>query len=210
MRVVLADDHELILEGLQSLFRGEPDIEVVGRCTSGEAALRDVRRLRPDILVLDVRMPPPNGLDVLRAIHQEDLPTQVVILTAGLEDDEVFEAVSLGARGVVLKEMAPRLLVQCLRKVHLGGAWVEQQSAGRVLQRIVRRENAASQLAGVLTPRELEVVRMVARGLRNKEIADRLSIAEGTVKVHLHNTYEKLHLDGRLELTLYAQEKGLV
>jgi DNA-binding NarL/FixJ family response regulator len=210
IQVVLADDHQLILDGLDNLFRPERDIEVVGRCRDGEEALREVRARRPDVLVLDVRMPRLDGLQVLHTMTAEGLATRVVLLTAAVDDDQVFEAVRLGARGVVLKDMAPRLLVECVREVHRGGYWLERQSASQALKRMLRRTEAASDLAGVLTQREVEIVRMVARGLRNKEIASQLSITEGTVKVHLHNTYEKLQLDGRLELTLYAQAKGLV
>jgi two-component system, NarL family, nitrate/nitrite response regulator NarL len=106
--------------------------------------------------------------------------------------------------------MAPHLLVQCVRKVHGGEQWLEKRSVGRLLEKLLQRETAARQLALDLTPREIEIVRLVARGLRNKTIAERLSVKEGTVKIHLHNIYEKLHVDGRLELTLYAQNKGFV
>jgi DNA-binding NarL/FixJ family response regulator len=210
IRVVIADDHGLILDGLESLFRLAGDIDVVARCTNGEQALKAVREKQPDVLVLDVRMPSLDGLQVLRAIQREGLSTRVVILTATLDDDEVVETVRLGAQGIVLKEMAPLLLLRCIRKVHGGARWVETQSAGRALEKLLLREEAELQLAGLLTHRELDVVRMVARGLRNKEIAEELSITEGTVKIHLHNTYEKLHVDGRVQLTLYAQDKGLV
>jgi DNA-binding NarL/FixJ family response regulator len=106
--------------------------------------------------------------------------------------------------------MAPQMLVQCVRKVHAGEQWLERRSVGRALEKLLSREAGSREVAGVLTPREIEVVRMVASGSRNKEIADRLSISEGTVKIHLHHIYEKLHLNGRLELARYAQDKGLV
>jgi DNA-binding NarL/FixJ family response regulator len=210
IQVVLADDHELILEGLSSLFRHQREMEVVARCRDGEEALREVRGRRPDILILDVRMPRLDGLQVLHAMKAEGLSTRAVLLTAAVDDDQVCQAVRLGARGVVLKDMAPRLLLECIREVHGGGYWVERHSASQALTRLLRRTEAATDLARLLTPREMEIVRLVARGLRNKEIASRLSITEGTVKVHLHNTYEKLGLGGRLELTLYAQDKGLL
>lgn len=208
--LVLADDHPLLLDGLESLFRLEGDFQVLARCGDGEAALRAVREHRPDILILDIRMPGMDGLAVLRALKKEKLPTRVVLLTVGLDEDDVLEAIRLGVRGVVLKEMAPQLLVQCLRKVHAGGEWLEKRSVSRALDKMLRREAAAREVARLLTPREVEIVRMVARGLRNREIAEKLSISEGTVKIHLHHIYEKVHVDGRLALTLYAQEKGLV
>lgn len=208
--LVLADDHPLVLDGLANLFSQEEDITVLARCRDGEETLRAVRQHRPDVLILDIRMPGKNGLEVLRELHREGLPTRVVLLTAGLDEDEVLEAVRLGARGVILKEMAPQLLVQCVRKVAAGEQWLEKRSFSRALEKMLRREAGARQVAGVLTPREIEIVRMVASGLRNQQIADKLHISEGTVKIHLHNIYEKLQVDGRVALTLYARDKGLV
>lgn len=210
IRVVLADDHPIILDGLESLFRMEQDIQVVARCVNGDEALQAVRQHGPDILILDIRMPGKDGLAVLRKMRDEDMPTQVVLLTVALDDEETLEALRLGVRGVVLKEMAPQMLVQCVRKVHAGEQWLERRSVGRALEKLLSSEAGVREIAGVLTPRELEVVRMVASGFRNKEIADRLSISEGTVKIHLHHIYEKLRLNGRLELARYAQDKGLV
>jgi DNA-binding NarL/FixJ family response regulator len=113
-------------------------------------------------------------------------------------------------QGVVLKEMASHLLVQCVRKVHAGGQWLERHSASRALATMLRHQEGARDVTGLLTPRELEIMRLAARGLRNKRIADILAISEGTVKIHLHNVYKKLPIDSRLALTLYAQDKGLV
>lgn len=210
IRLVLADAHPLILDGLENLFRQEGDFQVVARCQDSEEALRAVREHRPDILVIDLRMPGKDGLAILREIRRGKLPTRVVLLTAALDEDEAIEALTLGVGGVVLKEMAPNLLLQCLRKVHAGGQWVEKQSFSRALDKMLRREAVAQELARVLTPREIEVVRMAAMGLGNKDIADRLCISEGTVKVHLHTIYEKLDIDGRVKLSLYARDKGLL
>jgi len=234
--LVLADDHPIILDGLEMLFRAEQDFQVLARCVNGEETIQAVRQHRPDILILDIRMPGKDGLAVLREMKKDSLPTRAVLLTVGLDEDDLLEAIRLGVRGVVLKEMAPQMLVQCVRKVHAGEQWLEKRSVGRALEKMLLREAGVHageqwlekrsvgralekmllreagerQVAGVLTPRELEIVRMVASGLRNKEIADSLSISEGTVKIHLHHIYEKLHLASRLELALYAQERGLV
>ncbi|OGB88272.1 MAG: DNA-binding response regulator [candidate division NC10 bacterium RIFCSPLOWO2_12_FULL_66_18] len=208
--LVLADDHPIILDGLEMLFRAEQDFQVLARCVNGEETIQAVRQHRPDILILDIRMPGKDGLAVLREVKKDSLPTRAVLLTVGLDEDDLLEAIRLGVRGVVLKEMAPQMLVQCVRKVHAGEQWLEKRSVGRALEKMLLREAGERQVAGVLTPRELEIVRMVAAGLRNKEIAESLSISEGTVKIHLHHIYEKLHLGGRLELALYAQERGLV
>ena len=208
--LVLADDHPLLLNGLENLFRLEKDIQVLARCGDGVEALRAVREHRPDILILDIRMPRMDGLAVLRALKMEKLRTRVVLLTVALDEDEVLEAIRLGVRGVVLKEMAPQLIVQCVRKVHAGGEWLERSSVGRALEKMLRRDPITQGIAGLLTARETEIVRLVASGLHNKEIAGKLTISEATVKLHLHNIYEKLGVDGRVTLTLYAKDKGLV
>jgi RNA polymerase sigma factor (sigma-70 family) len=209
IRLVLADDHPLVLDGLLRLFEGEPDVTVVARCGDGEAALRAAREHRPDILVLDLRMPRLDGMGLLRRLAREGLGVRIVLLTAELGEDELLEAVRLGARGVVLKEMAPDLLVRCVRTVHAGGRWLEKEVAGRALERLVAREATRPKLEE-LTPREVELVRLANAGLRNKEIAARLGLTEGTVKVHLHRVYEKLGVASRVELLNRAREHSII
>ncbi len=208
--IVLADDHPIVLDGLENLFRLEPDFRVVARCVNGEESVAAVRRHRPDVLILDIHMPRNNGLAVVRELRRDDLPTQVVLLAAVLEEEEVLEALRLGVRGMLLKELAPQMVVRCVRKVHAGEQWIEKQSYSRALDTLLRREAGEREAAGVLTPREIEMVRMVARGLRNKEMSERLEITEGTVKIHLHNIYRKLEVENRVELILFAQSKRLV
>jgi len=208
--VVLADDHPLVLDALENVFRLQEDIVVRARCGDGVEALRAVREHRPDVLVLDIRMPGMDGLALIRELKKEKLPTRVVLLTAALDEEEVLAAIRLGVKGVVLKEMAPRLLVQCVRTVHAGGDWLEKQSVRLALDKLLRREAGAREVARILTPREIEIVRMVAGGLRNKEIAAKLHVNEGTVKLHLHHIYTKLGVNSRVALTLYAQDRGLV
>lgn len=210
IRLILADDHPIVLDGLVQLFRVEPDFEVLARCRDGDEALREVRAHQPDVLVLDVRMPRRDGLDVLRSVRQEEIPTRVVLLTAAVEEEQLVEALRLGVGGVVLKEMAPHLLVEAVREVHSGGSWLDKGSVSRIVTKLLHQDESRSEAAALLTPRELEIVRMVARGLRNRAIAEQLLISEGTVKIHLHNIYQKLAVDGRLELAVYAQAKGLV
>ena len=209
IRLVLADDHPIVLDGLEKVFRLEPDLEVVARCVNGEEALEAVRRHRPDILLLDLRMPRKDGLAVLETLRESKLPTKVVLLAAAVDRREVLEALRLGVRGIVLKELAPRLLVECVRKVHAGEQWIEKRSFTGALETLLQREAGAREAAAVLTPREIEIVRMVASGLRNKQMAERLFITEGTVKIHLHHIYQKLKVQNRVELTLYAQARGL-
>jgi DNA-binding NarL/FixJ family response regulator len=208
--IVLADDHPIVLDGLENLFRLEPDFRVVARCVNGDESLDAVRRHRPDVLILDIHMPRNDGLAVVRALAREDLPTQVVLLAAVLEEEEVLEALRLGVRGMLLKELAPQMVVRCVRKVHAGEQWIEKQSFGRALDSLLRREAGEREASSVLTPREIEMVRMVARGLRNKEMSEQLAITEGTVKIHLHNIYRKLKVENRVDLILFAQSKRLV
>jgi DNA-binding NarL/FixJ family response regulator len=210
IRVVLADDHPIVLHGLRQLFERQGDFDVVGCCESGLATLDMIRTQRPDVLVLDLRMPAMGGIEVLRKLADERIACRSVVLTAAVADDEVVEAMKLGAMGLVLKESTPEALVDCVRRVHRGEQWIDRDTVTRAFRSVLNRESAVREASETLTPREIDIVRMVAQGLRNKAIAEKLSLSEGTVKVHLHNIYEKLAVDGRLELVLCAQERGLV
>ncbi|HJQ99736.1 MAG TPA: response regulator transcription factor [Candidatus Polarisedimenticolaceae bacterium] len=208
--LVIADDHPIVLDGLEQLFRMERDVVITARARDGKETLQAVHDHRPDVLVLDVRMPAMDGLGILRILRDEGIDTRVVLLTVSLEEEQLVEAVRLGVAGVVLKEMAPQILVEAVRRVHAGGEYLEGGVVGRALRRMVQREQAGRDAARVLTPREIEIIGMLANGLRNRAIAEKLFISEGTVKVHLHRIYEKLDVGGRLELVLYARNKGLV
>ena len=208
--LVIADGRPLILNGMENLFRLEKDFKVVARCLDGEEAVKAVRKHKPDVLVLDIRMPGTDGLSLLREMKKAKLSTRVVLLTGALDEDELAEAVRLGVRGLVLKEMAPKLLVQCIRQVHAGELWLEKRSVTSALEKLLQREAGQREVAQLLTPRDIEIVKQVAAGLRNTEIGKRLFISEGTVKMHLHNIYQKLGVDSRIKLTRYAQEKVLV
>lgn len=208
IRVVIVDDHQIVLHGLQQLFSRHPEFEVLQCCSNGASAVDAVVQNRPDVLVLDLRMPDLSGLDVLRKLTERKVECRSVLLTAAVRDDEVMEAVKLGAMGLVLKESQPDVLLECVRKVARGEQWIERETVTRAFRSYVARESSPRDTA-TLTPREVEIVRMVSQGLRNKAIGDRLSISEGTVKVHLHNIYEKLGVDGRLELVIVAQQRGI-
>lgn len=212
VNLVLCDDHPVVLAGLDSLFRLEQDFQVLARCINGEEALAAVRQHNPDILVLDLHIPGPggDGLEILRTLRREKLPTKAVMLAAALEEDEIVEALQLGVRGVVLKELAPQLLVECIRKVYAGEQWLDKQLSNLALEALLRRETAGRARSSVLSPRETEIVRMVAGGLGNRELAERLGVSEGTIKIHLHNIYKKLKVHSRLELVLHAQANKLV
>ena len=208
VRLVLADDHPIVLDGLVRVLSLEPDFEIVATARNGNDALEAVRRHRPDVAVLDIRMPGKDGLAVIRELNREELPTRAVVLTAA-EQDAVFEAIRIGVSGVVLKEMAPKLLVHCIREVHAGRRWLEHGYATQAVERLLQRDDGAQDIARALTPRELQVAQMTAKGMHNKAIAEKLSISEGTAKLHLHHVYHKLNVDGRVALMQYLQSRGL-
>ena len=205
IRLVIADDHAIVLKGLESLLTLEPDMEVVATCNNGERTLEAVSLDRPDIILLDLLMPGLDGLGVLRALKGQPHAPRVILLTANIDDREVIEAMRLGVEGIFLKEMPPHLLFQCIRKVHAGEQWIEKQSMARAMGRMLRRDAGEREIARILTPREIEIVRMVAKGQRTGAIATQLHVAEATVKTHLHNIYEKLQVDGRVALTVFAR-----
>jgi two-component system nitrate/nitrite response regulator NarL len=208
--LVLGDEQSIVLDGLEHLFRPEKNFKILARCTTGEETLRAVRKHRPDILILDIHIPLEDGLGVLKKMTNSKLPTRSVIFTATVNDDEMLEAVRLSVSGIVLKHMASKLLLQGIKKVHAGEKWFERDSLARAAQKVVQRENAVRYAYEVLSSREIEVTHLVAGGLTNKQIGKKLYISEGTVKTHLHKIYDKLHVDSRLALALYARDKGVV
>jgi DNA-binding NarL/FixJ family response regulator len=206
--IVLADDHPVVRRGLSQFFEEVDDLRVVAECADGESALNEVRKHNPHVLIVDLRMPGASGLEVLRRLRGETQQPATIVLAGNISDEEVVEAMRLGAKGVVLKEMAPMLLVQCIRKVAAGGVWLEKEAIGRALGKLLQGNDARSR--NILTPREIEIVKMVAEGFGNREVAERLFISEGTVKTHLHTIYEKLGLKGRVQLVAYVRENGLL
>lgn len=208
--LVLADDHPIVLDGLESLFQLHKEFRILARCGTGDETLEAVRKHQPNVLILDIQMPGKNAFDVIREMQRENLPTRVVLLTARLDEKDALESSRLGVPGVITKDMAPKLLIECVRKVHSGEKFLEHSSFSGALEKMVRRESSEQQIARLLSPREIEIVRLLAGGLPNKTISKKLFISEGTVKVHVHNIYDKLRLPSRLALSLYARDKGLV
>jgi DNA-binding NarL/FixJ family response regulator len=210
-KVIIADDHPIVVDGLAQLLEASGgEFEVVGTAGDGIAALQLIRETAPDVAVIDVRMPRMDGLEVLRRVHDEKLKTRVVLLSGHLPDDDLVQAVRLGAAGIVLKEAASRMLLQCIRVVASGRQWLEDGMMRRALDEMLRREAGIAGAGKSLTPRELEIVTMVAAGHRNRVIAEKLEISEGTVKIHIHSIYQKLGVSGRVELSNFARENGLV
>jgi len=209
IRIVLADDHAMFASAVARLLTDENDFDVVGTASDSDAALDLIRRQKPDVALLDIRMPPDGGLVVARHVREERLPSRIVILTAGISDHEAALAMEIGVAGLLLKDMSPAQLVRCIRKVHAGEQWVEMKSTSKAITKLIARETSTRDLRFVLTPREFEVLEIAAAGLSTHAIAEKLRIGEGTVKMHLHAIYEKLGLKGRVELMAFAHKHGL-
>jgi DNA-binding NarL/FixJ family response regulator len=208
VRLVLAESYPLLLEGMTQVLLSEPGFQILARCSTAEDVLRAVERHHPDVLVLDLEIQG-RARTILETLRAQGSVTRVILLAAQLNEEWVIDAMQLGVRGLLLKSMAAHLLVQCIRKVHAGALWYEKESMNRAFSHIVDRDASYRQVSTLLTPREMDVVRLVAAGRSTKEIADALCVSPGTIKVHTHHIYEKLGVKGRLELTLYARDRGL-
>ena len=209
--ILIADDHAMFRQGLRLLFEDHSDVVVVGEARDGHDALALTQRLTPDLLLLDVAMPGMSGLDVARQLHEAHSRTRVIVLSASVHRAEIPHMLKLGVRGIVAKESAIDLLLKAIRAVHVGEYWVERDIVGDLLVALGRREShrGAKRPFG-LTPRELELVRLVATGLSNKDIARQCSLREDTVKHHMSNIFDKTGVSTRLELALFALHNSLV
>lgn len=201
MRILLADDHPMIRAAIDVLLR-DTVYEVVGMAGTGEAALADIRRLRPDILLLDIQMPGGSGLEVLRQLRAEKSIVRVILLTAAIDDTALIEAKALKVRGIVLKNSDPAYLLECLDSVSAGRMWIDPELA----KRSRKLSSAATHASLQLAPRERQLIAFVRKGLRNREIGEQLGVTEGTVKAYLHAIYEKLGVGNRTELAIRADE----
>jgi len=205
--VAMVDDHPIVLDGLEYLFRKQRGFEVVARCETAEEAVKAVFRTAPDILVLDVRMPGKDGIWVLEQIAGRS-KTQVILLTAGVHEREIAKALKLGARGVVLKQRSHEDLITCIRDVRAGKRWIDEDVLHEVVH-MITNTTALRRTDVPLTKREFEIIQLVARGLRNKAIAEKLSVSNGTVKTHLRTIFRKIALSSRTELAIWARQNGL-
>jgi DNA-binding NarL/FixJ family response regulator len=204
IRVAIADDHPIFRDGVRKLLESEEDIVVVGEVSSGAECPAMLAKLKPDILLLDLRMPDKDGLTLLEEMNFDTLPTRVVVLTATEDDRDVVRAMRLGARGVVLKQSASDLLIKSIRKVAGGEIWLDKRMTAEVMKAFSKSTETGRREKPLLSDREKEIVQLVAQGFRNREIGEKLFISEQTVKNHLHNIFDKLGVSDRLELALYA------
>ena len=201
MRILLADDHPMIRTAIDVLLR-ETRFEIVGTAASGEETLEQIQQLGPDAVLLDLQMPGGSGMEVLRNLSHGGKRPKVILLTAGIDDSSLLEAKALKVDGIVLKNSDPAYLLECLELVERGGSWIDPEIGERIADLANRFDSHGPSLA----PRERELIRCVARGLRNREIAEQLGVTEGTVKVYLHAVFDKLGVKNRTELAIRADE----
>jgi two-component system, NarL family, nitrate/nitrite response regulator NarL len=211
VRILVADDHAIFRDGLRKLLEGSDEVTIVGEASNGNECVKMLSKLKPDILLLDLRMPEKDGLAVLEEVNFDSLPTRVIVLTAAEDDRDVVRAMRLGARGVVLKQSASDLLLKSIRKVHDGEIWLDNRMTAEVIDAFKKSAEAGQRREKpLLSDREKEIVQLVAQGFRNREIGEKLFISEQTVKNHLHNIFDKLGVSDRLELALYAIHHRLI
>ncbi|MDL1911590.1 response regulator transcription factor [Chloroflexi bacterium CFX6] len=208
MKIVIVDDHILFREGLMAIIHPEPDIEVVGMAGTVQEAIELVRTVKPDIVLMDFSLPDGNGAEATRMILRECPECKIVFLTMSEEDEDLFEAIRSGAKGYLLKNMQPRKLVVALRSVQKGESALSRSMTTRLMEELSRTKKTEYPQDATLTHREADVLRALASGLSNQEIAERLYISENTVKYHVHSMLGKLGLNNRRELASYAREHG--
>jgi NarL family two-component system response regulator LiaR len=207
IRVLIADDHAVVRQGLRTFLELQDEIEVVGEAADGETAVAETDRLKPDVALMDLVMPRLGGEDAIQRIADVSPATRVVVLTSFADDDKLFPAIRAGAAGYLLKDVQPRELVDAIRAADMGETILHPAIAARLVEEIAARNDPAPRTA--LTDRELEVVRLIARGMSNKLIARELGVAERTVKAHVSNILGKLGLSDRTQAALWAVRQGL-
>jgi DNA-binding NarL/FixJ family response regulator len=214
IRILIADDQPIFRDGLCELLKTEGDFQVVGKAGDVEEAIRLVAGLKPNLLLLGLRMPHFSGFDILRELRTLSTPVRTVVLAAEIETAEIVEAIKLGVRGVLLKESSSEMLFECIRSVMTGCYWIGKERVSDVVQALHDLSSptavGAARKSFGLTPRELEIIAAIVAGYTNRDIAQKFSISEQTVKHHLTNIFDKLGVFNRLELALFAVEQGLI
>jgi DNA-binding NarL/FixJ family response regulator len=207
IRILLAEDQTLMRQGLKTILESEDDLRVVGEAADGKTAVKLALQLRPDLILMDVQMPQMNGVEAVAALVGAWPEAKVIILTTFDRDDYVFQGVRAGAMGYLLKDVPAEKLVETIRRVQAGDVFIQPEIASRTLRAALRPEQG---LVEPLSDREREVLVMLAQGIPNKEIADRLHIAEGTVKNHVSNILGKLQVQNRTQAANFARERGWI
>ena len=209
INLIAVDAHPVYLLGLKHLFSTQSNFMLLACCADYEKTFEAIDQQRPDILVIDPKIAAHAPLDLIRKLKETYEEMKVIILTDELDDEQTITSLRLRVEGIILKNMPMHLLIQCINKVASGGQWLEKNSLSLAFEKMLSREAGARRLATILTVREIEVMSLVAQGLNNRQIADKLILSVGTVKIHVHNIYEKLGIKNRVDLTLYAQKRGV-
>jgi|ERR1700677_279646 two-component system NarL family response regulator len=201
IRILIVDDHPVVRAGLTSMLGTQAELEVIGSASSGEEALAKLSQVEPDVLLLDLRMHGMSGVDTLMAMKRSAHDTRVIILTSFETDEDIYRAVQAGAHGYLLKDTSLREMVEAIRTVHAGKRYIPRDIAARLAERMMRTD---------LTPREIEILKLLSKGPTNKEIGRALSISENTVKNHVNSIIEKLEVSDRTEAATTAIQRGLI
>jgi DNA-binding NarL/FixJ family response regulator len=213
--IVISDDHAIFREGVRKLLEAQPGLRVVGEAADGEETVQIVRQLNPHVLLLDLCLPKMSGLEALQEISRLGVRTRAIILTAGIEREQIVEALQFGAHGVVLKHASLDLLLKSIQRVHAGEYWVGQESVSDLIHALRQMNtpyggNSSGRADLGLTAREKQVIALIGAGYTNKDMARKLAISEHTAKHHLTNIFNKLGVSNRLELVLYAIDHHLI
>lgn len=201
IRIIIADDHPVVREGLSAMIQLHPDMEIVAEASDGKTAVRDYFAHRPDVTLLDMRMPEMGGLEAMRVILEKDPQARIIAISSFHPDEDLFQALNAGAMGFLVKDAPREQIYECIRVVFVGGKYLAPSLSTQFLSGVARQR---------LTQRETEVVRLIASGKTNKEIASQLRITEGTVKAHLTNLFGKLRAAGRTDAIRIARDRGIV
>ena len=212
IRILIVDDHTVVRDGLAAMMGRVSDFAVIGEASNGLEAVDKTLKLRPDVVLMDLRMPEMSGVDAMRRIGNEDPSIKFIVLTTYDTDEYIFDAIEAGAKGYLLKDASRDELFNAIRAVHRGESQIEPGVGAKVLDRLVQlsRQRSEPDPADVLSQREVEVLQLIAKGSANKEIAASLSISESTVKTHVANIFQKLDVNHRTEAVTQALQKGII